>query len=258
MTTLVFAPRSTETGRQLATAAHRRGLPVRTLHDWRAPADLIGTAVHLYAGPLFADAVAADLGLALLEAPEDWLAQLPVALTGRTIEATTLGDAWTLRRPAFVKPPNNKSFAAKVYRDGTQLPGPDAADADTTVLVSDIVEFTAEFRLFLLDGQVVASSRYAVRGDLAVAPLGDGEKTEILAFAADLPTVGLPSAIVVDVGTVAGGGWAVVEANAAWASGGYACDPDRVLDTVLRAAGPRAALRERDARHVRPAPAVVR
>ncbi|WP_373039514.1 hypothetical protein [Streptomyces sp. NRRL S-448] len=37
-----------------------------------------------------------------------------------------------------------------------------------------------------------------------------------------------------------GGGRAVIEVNPAWSSGGYARDPERVLDVVLRAAGPTA------------------
>ncbi|MFB7264339.1 ATP-grasp domain-containing protein, partial [Streptomyces nojiriensis] len=54
------------------------------------------------------------------------------------------------------------------------------------------------------------------------------------------PAVPRPSTAVVDVGLPDGGGWAVIEANPAWSSGGYACDPERVLDVVLRAAGPTA------------------
>jgi hypothetical protein len=47
--------------------------------------------------------------------------------------------------------------------------------------------------------------------------------------------VRLPPAVVVDIGRIAGRGWAIIEANAAWGSGLYGCDPDRVL-AVLRCA----------------------
>ncbi|MGC0415656.1 ATP-grasp domain-containing protein [Embleya sp. AB8] len=258
---LILAPRSTDTDRALTSAAHRRDLPVRRLHTWRAPADLVGTRAHLYAGPLFADALARELDLGLLEAPEDWLANLPRELTRREVTATTLGHAWTLRRPMFVKPPNDKSFAAKVYRDGTGLPGSDAADPDTVVLVSEAITFRAEYRLFCLDGVVHAASRYAVAGDLDIAPIrACAQGRDALAFGADvLAAAGaeLPSAIVVDVGDT-DLGWAVVEANAAWASGGYAADIDRVLDVVLRAGGPRREQAPRDTPFVRPAPVIER
>lgn len=257
---LVLAPRSTETDRQLATAAYRRGIRVERFGGWTVPPELPGTAAHAYAGPLFADTVAADLGIGFLEAPEDWLARLPAELTGREITATTLAAARALRRPLFVKPPNDKSFPARVYRDGTQLPGPDAADPDTAVLVSEVVAFRSEFRVFALDGEVRATSRYAVDGDLAVtdaspdAPAAADFAAHVLRSEAPC----LPSAIVLDVGLIDGFGWAVVEANAAWASGGYACPPDAVLDVVLRAGGPLAEVSPPDRRFVREAPTVVR
>jgi hypothetical protein len=45
---------------------------------------------------------------------------------------------------------------------------------------------------------------------------------------------------------------AVVEANMAWFSTCYAAEPERVLDVVLRAAGPRHRLHARDRRFIRP------
>ncbi|MDA7887578.1 ATP-grasp domain-containing protein [bacterium] len=39
-----------------------------------------------------------------------------------------------------------------------------------------------------------------------------------------------------DVGLIRGRGWAVVECNECWASGIYACDPTRVLETLVSAA----------------------
>jgi hypothetical protein len=67
-------------------------------------------------------------GARLLEAAPDWLARLPYELTHREIEFSTVAEARQLRRPAFVKPPNDKSFPARVYPDGSRLPGPDAVD----------------------------------------------------------------------------------------------------------------------------------
>ncbi|GGN52312.1 hypothetical protein GCM10011579_009200 [Streptomyces albiflavescens] len=262
--TLFLSPRVNATGQALADAARRRGMQVETLRDWRVPDEWRGTpGATLYAGPLFADVVAGEpgLGLGLLEAPPDWLARLPYELKGREIEFSTVAEARQLRRPAFVKPPNDKSFPARVYPDGSRLPGPDAVDDDTPVLVSDIVAFAVEYRLFLLDGQVRTGSRYFARGELDVAPLDeDPRRDEVLSFAARLSEMGLPSAVVVDVGLRAEDTprWAVVEANAAWASGHYACDPDAALDVVLRAARPVAEFTAADRQFLRPLPEVVR
>ncbi|MEU9080076.1 ATP-grasp domain-containing protein [Kitasatospora sp. NPDC048538] len=280
-TVLLLAPRINETGLQLRTAAGRRGLRAAVAQAWQAPPELLGSAVHVYGGPLFADAVGRELDLALLEPPADWLARLPHALTGRQVACTTLAEARRLRRRAFVKPPADKLFAARVYPDGGALPGPELLDGDTPVLVSEVVRFRSEYRLFVLDGTVRAASRYAVDGDLSVAPLGTtndsgangsgaadaevdaAEAADALAFTAEVlaasgPGAALPSAVVVDVGLTDDGRWAVVEANAAWASGGYAADPEGVLDVVLRAGGPAARLPGSDRPFLRELPEVVR
>ena len=51
--------------------------------------------------------------------------------------------------------------------------------------------------------------------------------------------VTLPPAIVLDVGRLATGGWAVVEGNPAWASGLCGCDPAAVLSVLAAATVPR-------------------
>ncbi|NUR59994.1 MAG: ATP-grasp domain-containing protein [Catenulispora sp.] len=264
--TLVFSPRANDTSQVLAPAAYRRGLLTEHLTGWRVPEGfMLGGPAHLYAGPLFADAVAADLDIGLLEPPDDWLTRLPYDVVQRSISMLTMAEAWELRTAAFLKPPNDKSFPARLYRDGTQLPGADAVDSDTPVLASDPVTFTTEFRLYVLDGEIITGAQYAIDGDLDIEPLAGhplaarilGFGREVLRECADT----LPSAVVVDVGLIAtdasavysanttGAGAtrpAVIEANAAWASGHYAADPERVLDAVLRAAGPLGEVTARD------------
>ena len=234
---------------------------VEVLREWRVPEEWrAAEGATLYAGPLFADVVAGELWLGLLEAAPDWLARLPYELTCREIEFSTVAEARQLRRPAFVKPPNDKSFPARVYPDGSRLPGPDAVDDSTPVLVSDIVTFAVEYRLFLLDGEVRTGSRYLAHGELDVVPLDeDPRRAEVLAFAERLAAQHLPSAVVVDVGLLAEcSQWAVVEANAAWASGHYACDAHAALDVVLRAARPEAEFAAADRHFLRAVPDVVR
>ncbi|MET7569328.1 ATP-grasp domain-containing protein [Streptomyces sp. NPDC005492] len=65
-------------------------------------------------------------------------------------------------------------------------------------------------------------------------------------------------AIVVDVGRLADGDWAAVEANAAWASGHYACDADEALDVVRRAARPEGEFSASDRAFLRWVPTVIR
>ncbi|MER5413590.1 ATP-grasp domain-containing protein [Streptomyces virginiae] len=235
--------RPTATAGLLAEAAARRGMTVRALGpDF---GELVGRPVHWCGGPHAAARVAGALGLGLLEPPDDWLTRLPERFTGRRVELTTLGRAAReligSGRPAFVKPPREKSFPPAVYGPGSPLPR--SLPATTPVLVSEVVDFAAEYRLFLLDGEIAAGSRYAVHGRLDPAPLDeDGRGADVRGFAAALLAAtgpDLPSAVTVDVGLVgATGRYAVVEANMPWFSNSYAARPEAVLDVVLRAAGP--------------------
>jgi hypothetical protein len=252
---LVLPPRPDSTAELLAASAGRRGLAVERLTGPVVPDRLRRAPYgHLYGGPIFAAAVAADLDLALLEPDDDWLTRLPYEYTRREIALTTLGEARWSRTPMFVKQPRDKTLTAGVYADGSRLPGDDRLGADTAVLVSEIVTFLVEYRLFVLDGTVHAAGRYATGGRLDRAPLDAcTHRDAVLGFAADLlesHADSLPSAVVIDVGLAADADrgtehWAVVEANMAWFSTCYAADPDRVLDVVFRSAGPR----DRVARH---------
>jgi hypothetical protein len=144
-----------------------------------------------------------------------------------------------LSRPFFAKPPNDKSFEAAVYSSGSELPA--EFDSAMSVLVAEPVEWEDEYRCFLLDGQVRAASPYLRRGKLAESEGFIATAEELAAasafaesVAAD-PKVTLPRAVVLDVGKIAGRGWAVVEANGAWGSGIYGCDPEAVLDVIRHA-----------------------
>lgn len=259
---LVLPPRPDTTAELLAASARRRGLAVEQLSSPVVPDRLQRVAGgHLYGGPTFAARVAADLDLALLEPADDWLTRLPYEYTCRDITLTTLGEARWSRTPMFVKQPRDKTLTAGVYADGSRLPGNDRMSASTPVLVSEIVTFLVEYRLFVLDATVHAASRYAVSGRLDPAPLDAcAHRAEVLDFAADLLNAcadNLPSAVVVDVGLAGDAdrgdeNWAVVEANMAWFSTSYAADPDKVLDVVLRAAGPRHRMASRDLAFTRP------
>ncbi|MFF0435189.1 ATP-grasp domain-containing protein [Streptomyces sp. NPDC004327] len=246
---LLISAQRTSTALLLTEAARRRGMATRVF-DGR-PADRVagpGEAVHWQGGPLLADKVAGPLGLGLLEPPDGWLTELPREFTRRRITLEPFSSVCReVFAPVFLKPPSDKSFRPGVYGD------PERGFSDlartlpphTPVLVSDPVTFTAEYRLFVLDGQVVTGSRYAVHGRLDPGPLTPDARrfgAELLAAAGG----SLPSAVVVDAGPLEDGGWAVVEANMAWFAQCYAADPDAVLDVVLRAAGPRERVAERD------------
>lgn len=160
---LVMPGRRTSTMELLAGEAAQRGMVVLAAEE---TGEAVGPA-YWYGGPVAGARLAGRLGFALLEPADDWLPRLPEEFTGRKVRAATLADAWAVDRPTFVKPPRDKSFAADVYDDGSRLPTD--LDPATPVLLSEVVTFAAEYRLFLLDGRIAAGSRYAVFGGLTPA-----------------------------------------------------------------------------------------
>jgi hypothetical protein len=243
MPTLVLPPRYTEDSIAVSKAAVRAGWEVERLVNWRVPDHLVGQEVVLYGEPLFAAVVARDLGLSLLEPSPGWLASLPRELTRRIVHFTTLAESRALTSPAFVKPAEDKCFPAGVYESGHGLPSEDVLPGTTPVLAAGPVDWQVEFRCFALDGEVLTLSPYWRGGRLARAEDGswegaEEEHEEAKQFATAVlrdPRASLPPAVVLDVGVIRNEGWAVVEANAAWGSGIYGCDPDLVLRVVQRA-----------------------
>ncbi len=244
MPILILPPRHTPDAQAIRSAALRAGWKVEQFTSWRAPSWLRGHDLIFYGEPLFADVVTPALGLALLEPAFDWPATLTRTYRQRDIQVMTLDEVKRYPGPAFIKPAEDKSFPAGVYADGTSLPaGVHALPDVTPVLLAEPVQWEVEFRCFVLDRTVTTLSPYLREGTLAQAddgswPVSRSEREEALAYVATLLADGnvhLPAAVVVDVGRIAGRGWAVVEANAAWGSGIYGCDPAQVLPVLARA-----------------------
>jgi hypothetical protein len=239
MPTLILSPRYSDDSIKLRRAAVALGWDVMRLASWRCPDDFEPEEPVLFAEPLFNEAVAQQLGLRVLEPPEDFLVRLPQEYVKREVGLMTAAEARTLPGPVFLKPPNRKTFPAKVYASGADLPEmPD----DDPVLAAEAVEWAAEFRFFVRGRRVHAWSPYWLNGALArkedewvvkpeMAAMTRGIVERLLADS----EVDLPVALVLDAGVIEGRGAAVVEANEASGAGIYGCDPRDVLE-VLRAA----------------------
>jgi hypothetical protein len=239
MPTLILSPRYSDDSNKLWRAAIDLGWDVERLAGWRCPEGFSPREPVLYGEPLFNAAVAEHLGLVLVEPPEDFLVRLPREYVGRRVRLMTAAAARSLPGPAFLKPPNRKTFPVGVYSSGAELPEmPD----DDPVLASEPVEWVAEFRFFIRDRRVRAWSPYWLDGELArrgdewvVEPdLATATRGLMERLLAD-PAVDVPAALVIDAGIIRGLGAAVVEANEAPGAGIYGCWPPDVLD-VLRAA----------------------
>lgn len=195
--------------------------------------------IVIYVESLFASTIAGMISRRLPDLPEDWLVQLPQKLRHREVKLTTLKEARNLDGPIFVKPPNDKSFAAQVYDSGGSLPL--EFDNDMPVLVADPVKWLSEYRCFCLNGKVETLSPYFRSGTLAKQTNYEatGSELEEAKQFAERVLASMqkftPRAVVIDVGQIVDRGWAVVEANAAWGSGIYGCDPSHVLDVIRHA-----------------------
>ena len=145
-------------------AAGQLGWAVERLQSWRVPEHLRTVSEPvLYLEALFGPTLAAQFGLRLLEPPDDWLPRLPDEYRQRTATLTTFAEARKLTTPAFIKPPNSKSFPARVYT-GAELP--DGYADDSPVLVQEVVKWEKEFRCFVLDRQLRTFSVYLRNGEL--------------------------------------------------------------------------------------------
>ncbi len=242
MPTLILTPRFTEDAQALWRAANRLGWDVERLRSWQVPPEWRSLPEPvLYLEALFGQTLAAQFGLQLLEPAIDWLPNLPLEYRQRQVSLTTLAACADLVEPAFIKPPNDKSFPAKVYL-ATELPT--EYDRDIPVLVAEVVTWEQEFRCFILDRQIEAISIYLRNGELQRGRDFEASAAELTAASSFVEKlladkrVDLPRAAVVDVGVIRDRGWAVVEQNAAWGSGIYGCDPVRVLEVLRHAAAP--------------------
>jgi hypothetical protein len=115
MPTLILSPRYSDDSITLRRAAIDLGWDVMRLASWRCPEDFEPEEPVLHGEPLFNTAVAEQLGLTLIEPPEDFLVRLPREYVGRDVRLLTAAEARTLPGPMFLKPPNQKTFPAKVY-----------------------------------------------------------------------------------------------------------------------------------------------
>ncbi len=257
-TTLLLSTRTMPGATALADAALNAGWLVRAWDENTADPSL--NRVVYYGRTDVVRQAASRYRLALLEPSLDLLARLPAALRLRDVEFARFRDLCRLKKPTFIKPadPMQRSFDAGVYSDPRDIRTPRGMDLDMPVLVAEPVDFLAEFRCFVREGSVVATSPYLSFGRPVWRAWGQGgEKAAPSMDAIDVcrrllkaNSPALPPAFVVDVGLVEGRGWAVVEFNPAWCSGLLGADPGAVLGVLERASRDADRLDAEDARWV--------
>lgn len=249
MPTLILPPRFSDDSIRVWRAATASGWDSLRLSGWRferAECERVREReLAVYGEPLFVAAVAEQLGRVLLEPTFDWLPNLPERYRQRAVRAARFADltaehgpdgsafSW----PLFAKPADDKRFAARVYNGQDELDALSYVEPDTPVLISEPVHFSVEFRAFVLKRSIAAMSPYARDGDLCTTA-SLSERTAARRCLERLlgdASVGLPPAVVIDVGAVHGRDWAVIEANPCFGAGLYECDATAVLQVLARA-----------------------
>lgn len=132
---------------------------------------------------------------------------------GRKIELTTMREVRERAVPTFVKPVENKLFTGFVWKpDATRLKVA-SFEGDTPVWISEVVDFEAEYRCFILDRELVGVRLY--RGDWAKAL-----DRKVVESAVSEYRKG-PRAYALDFGVTVEGQTLLVEANDSYALGNY-------------------------------------
>ena len=252
MPSLILSSRYTTDSQILRETARNLGwetlrLDGQRLPEWFDPPD--HQIAMFYTAPHAFD-VASQLDRSLAGCPPDWTITLPRHFLSREIAQTTLYDALTITEPRFVKHSVSKAFPAAVYTSQSLADATENIQPTSLVHVGEPVTFDVEYRCFVFDRQIATICPYLRHGN-AITDHADTlgttehELNAATAFAQsvlDCDDVDCPPAFVLDVGLISDRGWAVVEFNECWASGIYTCDPERVLETLVRACVPSASI----------------
>lgn len=249
---LYLSPRYTDDAQLLWKAAIKMNWDVQRLSyailDHLSPSEISERV--LYGETVFTSLAAEKLNVKLISPPSRFLYQLDHSLTKRKIlhfvydTSSGFGKSYhnnphdideyetvfwyNLKGPLFVKPVEKGLFPARVYDNPVaeikNLPN------KTEVIVSEPVIWDIEFRAFIMGQKVKTISPYSRKGELvdqaSALEWEEGEKF------ANLVASTCNFAGVVDIGYLQSGGWAVVEANGAWGSGLYGCDPIEALKVI--------------------------
>lgn len=162
-------------------------------------------------------------GLRLLGRPIPENVDYPLELQpylGRSFGVSTLGAVRSMTEPIFVKPQEHKKFTGFVWRnDASSRMWAVTIPDETPVFVSEVVEFVAEFRAFILGHDILDVRPY--KGDWSKGP-----HRGIVEQAAKVHReAGAPVAYCCDWGVTSDGRTLLVERNEGYSCGSYGLRP---------------------------------
>ena len=202
---------------------------------WHVPFSERKHIVGVYGEDFFTAHVADQCGFHLENVEAHWLAGVPYKYVKRRITHEKLKDVSAKTR--FIKPVETKYFKAGIYDTKEAINGYDSLDQEQYVYTSTVVDWDCEVRTFIEDRTIKTHSTYIKNGHYFVDPNIPKDTAGFIQFTQSFlndAAIRLPKAIVIDFGFIKGSGWAVIEANPVYSSGIYACDPESVLDLIVK------------------------
>lgn len=236
---LVLSQRYSNDSIKLRKAAETLGWDIWRFSAQNFPHALNNQKITIYCETSIAEFVAEKLQLTLLSPDDQILAELPFEFVKREIVFTRTAQFQPATVKKFIKPADYKYFSAGVYEPGETIPGFQSLYPDDPLLISDVVEFVDEYRLFVLDNQVITASTYMLNkefvGDRSQG-LALNEKSirfaeRVIQHIKDR----MPKSYVLDIGKLSTGEYAVIEFNPSWGSGIYGADPTLALKVIKNA-----------------------
>jgi hypothetical protein len=170
-----------------------------------------------------------------------WLPSLDRSITGREVLegritglSDTVGQLWVKPSEAKIStiPAGLYSYdkLKQLFEEG------EFSLAISLQWTHDVLDINYEHRFFVAEGQITTGSPYLVDGrgyslDIDTSHMQAAQEFAEYVLLSD-PT-NMPSAFTLDVGLdVATNKWLVIEANRAWSSGLYGCDPTAASDVI--------------------------
>jgi hypothetical protein len=234
---IVLSPNFSEDSKIISQAAIDTEFTTMRFGSWNVPSEYQHDVVAVYGEDLFTTVVAEQCNIQLLKPADDWLAKIPQKYTLRNIQYDRFENIQHVQNK-FIKPIDFKFFPAGVYTSVEEIQGYNTIDQHIEVFVSDVVTWTIEVRCFVIDRKVQTWSTYVYNNKIELRDtMLANEEAEMHIFLNEFladTTIDLPEAVVIDVGYIPNQGWALIEANPVWSSGVYACDPKKVIQTIVK------------------------
>lgn len=209
-------------------AAIRRKWETERVHDKSNVKDIVKNRHSRYYGNVLQSNLK-DFPFKFYPIDLNVLAKTP--LTKRKIALARFGDLSPFNRPMFIKPAQEKWFAARVYQAG-ELPAAEGSKPDDFVYVQEPVKMINEVRCFCLNGEILTASYYRIGHEYCPLGLDEVDRPAVLDEMAKELSPMYPNGVVLDF-AYDGSQWMFIEPNEAWASGLYGCCPDKCLDVIV-------------------------